>query len=86
MGQLHFFLGIEFIVVPEGMILSRRKFIKELFDDFPYESSSVVKLSPDNGELLSHASDFRRLIGKLNFLVHTRLDLAFSILFLSQFM
>ena len=45
-----------------------------------------VKLYEDQGELLSNPERYHRLVGKLNYLTITRLNISFAISVLSQFM
>lgn len=92
LGRLNFFLGIEVLYTTKGVVLSQRKYAHELLQDFDCKGSAICPL-PSNrklllgqGEMLASPEIYRKLVGKLNLLVHTRPDLAFAVQHLSQFM
>lgn len=94
LGFLNYFLGIEVLQEPTSVFMTQRKFAKELLSEFDDASISLHKsplpvhlqLKTTDGDLLSNPLQYRRIVGKLNYLTHTRPDLSYSVQFLSQFM
>ncbi|XP_042757530.1 uncharacterized mitochondrial protein AtMg00810-like [Lactuca sativa] len=75
------------------MVIHQTKFIKQLLKDYHLDDVSPVSSPLPSQPKLLHKMDnplldatiYRQLIGKLNLLLHTRPDLAFSVQHLSQF-
>lgn len=94
LGEIYYFLGLEIVKQPQGFLISRHKFTLDLLTEFKCSAvSSIVspldphvKLSAESGALIPDPSVYRKLVGKLNFLQHTRPDISFTIQHLSQFM
>ena len=94
LGKLHYFLGLEVSHTEKGFFFSQQKFTRDLLRDcaFPIKNTAstplplTCKLLPDEGTLLNDPTTYSALVGKLNFLTHTRPDLAFTVQTLSQFL
>ncbi|XP_019252911.1 PREDICTED: uncharacterized protein LOC109231730 [Nicotiana attenuata] len=92
--SVHYFLGLEIIQQPQGFLMCQHKFTSDLLEEFHCDHFTPVntpldhsiKLSSAMGESLSDPSIYRRIVGKLNFLCHTRPDIAYSVQHLSQFL
>ncbi|XP_019233772.1 PREDICTED: uncharacterized protein LOC109214315 [Nicotiana attenuata] len=76
------------------MIISQRKFVLDLLREYeclhsPALTSPLdptIKLKAKEGAPLSDPTFYRKLVGKLNFLTNTKLDIAYGVQHLSQFM
>jgi Reverse transcriptase (RNA-dependent DNA polymerase) len=94
LGKLRYFLGIEIAHSNKGLFLSQRKYVLDLLKETgklgakpsstPMESN--IKLGPADGEPLPDIGMYQRLVGKLIYLTVTRLDIAFTMSVVSQFM
>lgn len=94
LGLLHYFLGMEVLREPQGIIVSQKKYTSDLLQEFevshlPSVSSPLdptVKLTSTTLEPLADPTSYRHIIRKLNYLTHTRPDFCHVVLILSQFM
>ncbi|XP_070005769.1 uncharacterized mitochondrial protein AtMg00810-like [Nicotiana sylvestris] len=94
LGQLYYFLGLEVLYKRDGAIIFQMKFVLNLFKEYncldhnPCSSplDPIVKLKARESTILRDLTHYRKLVGKLNFLTNTRLDIAYNVQHLSQFM
>ncbi|KAL0740173.1 hypothetical protein Bca4012_081686 [Brassica carinata] len=92
--DLNYFLGIEARRTNNGLHLSQRKYILDLLHQYKMEDANPVttpmasapKLTLTSGTTLADPKEYRRLIGSLQYLQFTRLDIAYAVNELSQFM
>ncbi|XP_070662500.1 uncharacterized mitochondrial protein AtMg00810-like [Malus domestica] len=92
LGALHYFLGIEVKRSSTGIFLSQTKYILDLLTkanmveakpcSTPLSTSNLDHHSP----LLDNASEYRSLVGALQYLTWTRPDLSFAVNLMCQFM
>lgn len=92
--DLNYFLGVEAHRTTNGLHLNQRKYILDLLHKYDMTNAKPIttlmasspKLHLHSGVSLSDSTKYRRLIGSLQYLQFTRLDIAFAVNRLSQFM
>ncbi|XP_019261620.1 PREDICTED: uncharacterized protein LOC109239504 [Nicotiana attenuata] len=93
LGRLHYFLGLDIHYKGDGVVITQKKFTQVL-KEFDCIGCSVVtspldptvKVKAGEGIPLSDPGHCRKLVGKFNFLIGTRPDIAYSVQHLSQYM
>ncbi|GJT96324.1 putative RNA-directed DNA polymerase [Tanacetum coccineum] len=101
LGKMKYFLGIEVLESGGSLVLTQRKYCLELLTEFgmlackpcgtPIESKEGV-VKPSKGKVadidypLTRINNYQKLVGKLIYLTHTRLDINYAAHVLSQFM
>ncbi|XP_062151932.1 uncharacterized mitochondrial protein AtMg00810-like [Alnus glutinosa] len=94
LGSLSYFLGIQTTRDSTGIHLRQSKYIQDHFhrtgmiDSKPYRSPclSGSKMSKNDGDLLPNPSEYRQLVGALQYTTLTRQDIAYSVNQLCQHM
>uniref|UniRef100_A0A2N9F8M0 Reverse transcriptase Ty1/copia-type domain-containing protein n=1 Tax=Fagus sylvatica TaxID=28930 RepID=A0A2N9F8M0_FAGSY len=94
LGTLNFFLGIEVLSNPHGIIFSQHQYIMDLLHRTKMSEAkpittlmaSTTSLSAFEGELFPDLTLYRSTVGALQYLALTRPDIAFTVNKLSQFM
>nr|XP_017189772.2 uncharacterized protein LOC108174031 [Malus domestica] len=91
---LYFFLGIQISKSSKGLFLSQEKYVvdllkkTEMMDAKPAATPCLPynRLLKDDGHPFNNHAPYRSVVGALQYLVFTRLDIAFSVHQVSQFM
>src|SRR5436190_17746286 len=94
LGPLSYFLGLEATSSPAGLRLTQLKYTLDLLKKFsmsdckPCSTPVCVKkqLSATDGDLLTDATEYRQLVGSLQYLTFTRPDIAYAVHHVAQFM
>eukprot|EP00253_Pinus_taeda_P010092 PITA_10092 len=94
LGYVHYSLGIEVTQHPKSIFLSQKKYIGDLLNRFGMKKCNPLttpmeqnlKLTSIEGKEFEDATKYRQLVGSLNYLTTTRLDISFVVGMLSKFM
>ncbi|CAL1359030.1 unnamed protein product [Linum trigynum] len=94
MGEVSYFLGLEVHRSSQGLFVSQRKYILDLLDSAGFSDcvpcstpmEQNLKLSRDQGEVMSDQSVYRSLVGSLIYLTHTRPNISYAVQVVSQYM
>lgn len=96
LGELHYFLGIEVKKDGDGLLLSQERYANEILKQVSMTGckpvstplSTVEKLSAHEGEKLgvNDSSQYRSIVGALQYLTLTRPDISFSVNKVCQFL
>ncbi|XP_021818432.1 uncharacterized protein LOC110760477 [Prunus avium] len=94
LGDLKYFLGIEVARSTTGIFLSQRKYVLDVLTetgmlgckpvDTPIEMNN--KLCEDMDQEPTNKEQYQLLVGRLIYLAHTILDIAYAVSVVSQFM
>jgi hypothetical protein len=93
LGDLHYFLVIEVIRTPEGILMSQRHYTLSMLFKFGMAECKpistpldrTVKLRSDSGKVCN-PTRFRQIVGSLIYLTITRPDLSYPVGVISQYM
>ncbi|XP_021753580.1 uncharacterized protein LOC110718951 [Chenopodium quinoa] len=94
LGKLSYFLGMEIGYMDAATSMSQKKFTNELLKEANIHEDRTavtpppvyIKLQATEGDLYGDPSRYICLVGKLNFLTHTRPNLSYAVQHLSQFL
>ncbi|XP_013594324.1 PREDICTED: uncharacterized mitochondrial protein AtMg00810-like [Brassica oleracea var. oleracea] len=92
LGKLSYYLGIEVIQREGSIVLSQERYATKILEEAGMKGCNAVHIPMDVGLKINKAEDeegvderdYRRNIGCLRYLIHTRPDLAFSVGVLSR--
>jgi len=94
LGKLTYYLGIEVLQSKDGITLKQERYAKKILEEAGMSKCNAVntpmiaslELSKAQDEKRINETDYRRNIGCLRYLLHTRPDLSYSVGILSRYL
>ncbi|XP_071739599.1 uncharacterized mitochondrial protein AtMg00810-like [Rutidosis leptorrhynchoides] len=94
LGLLSYYLGLEVIQGIDGIKIHQSRYAKRILEESgmwecnstKYPMGPGLKLMKDDGSTCVDATEYRKTIGCLWYLTHTRPDLAYSVGYASRYM
>jgi len=94
LGELSFFLGMEFVKLKAGLVMYQHKYIGELLDKFDMKNCNTVSNPSETNSKLEEciteekvdSTMFRQIVGSLRYLCNSRPDICYSVSVISKFM
>ena len=92
-GEIKFFVGLQVYQLKYDIFVTQSKYIKEILKTFEIKDSKIVsapmitrhKLSKNDESTEVNQTHYRPMIGKLQYVVHNRPDIALSIGIIARF-
>ena len=86
-GEIKFFVGLQVYQIKQGIFISQSKYIKEIFKTFDMEDLRPVSTPMEIGHKLAKNDDsinlnqkfYRSIMGKVQCVVHRKLDIALAV-------
>lgn len=87
LGALRYFFGLGIARASAGIFISQRKYVLDMLQEFGMLNAKPlklpldqhVKLTSDMGVPLEDPEVYRRLVGKLIYLIITRTDISYTV-------
>ncbi|MCH83764.1 copia-type polyprotein, partial [Trifolium medium] len=94
LGNLSFFLGMEFVKIQGGIVMHQQKYISELLDRFEITDCKPISNPSETSLNLDECSDeekvnstlFKQIVGSLRYLCNSRPDICYSVSLIRKFM
>jgi hypothetical protein len=93
-GLMSYFLGIEVKQENDGIFISQKKYMREIFEKFKMDNCNAVntpvatglKLSKEGEGKLFNSTMYKSLVGSLRYLTMTRPDILYGVGLVSRYM